>query len=503
MLTILPVRSMRESDAATIRSGVPSRELMYRAGVGIFEAAEWRGEVAIVAGSGNNAGDGYVLALLLADAGRPCRIFRVSDRFSEDGAYYHGLCAARGIPSERFTEETDLSGYGTVVDCLLGTGFCGEVTGMTKCAIEAINAAGEGGAYVVSADINSGLDGDSGCAVTAVRSDLTVSVEHFQPGHFLGSAKDLMKARVSVGIGIRPIGESYGLFEASDTKRVLTPRKNDSHKATYGYVALIGGSERYSGAIRLASMAEAAMRSGAGVATVAAPRSLAPVILPAILESTFFPLSEVDGGILFCDPEFRELVTRYRAIVFGMGVGNTRETARAVSYLLGSYEGTLVLDADGLNALAKLPRALLNDTRARVILTPHPLEFARLAGTKVQEVLAAPIETAKRYAAETGTVVLLKGPTTVVTDGRGVLLVDRGCAGMATAGSGDVLSGVLAGLCGAHPDEPLYAAATGAYLNGLAGELAEAETGAISMTAGDTARKIAEAVRRVTDGYGK
>lgn len=493
MKEVLSVKNMRESDAATIRSGVLGKELMYRAGVGILESTEWKAPVAIVCGSGNNGGDGYVLAMLLSDQGIPCTIYTLSDRFSEDGFHYAQICAERGIPRVRCTEGVDFSCYGTIVDCIFGTGFRGDAEELARCVIEAINRAGEAGSYVVSVDINSGLNGDNGRGGTAVRSDLTVSIGSLKAGHFLGAAKDHIGRLVNCSIGITPIEKPYGLLEACDVKAALGVRKNDSNKSTYGYIALVGGSECYSGAIRLASLAESAMRAGAGVTTVAAPKSLSSVILPSILESTFFPLSERDGFFSFSAEEFERLTRRMKVVAFGMGIGLSGEAEQAVEYLLKNFTHRLLLDADGLSALARLPRERVKESRATVVLTPHPLEFARLSGLTIDEVLSDPIGHAKRYARETGAIVLLKGATTVVTDGNDVILVDRGCAGMATAGSGDVLSGVLAALLG-YVSDPLLATASAAYLCGCAGEIAEKENGAISMTAGDTARHIRDAV---------
>lgn len=491
MLDVVSVENMRRSDEGTIAGGVPSRELMYRAGKGILESVGWRAPVAIVTGSGNNGGDGYVLAELLTERGIACKLFLLSERFSADGRYYFDRCVGRGIEYAICDGTEDLRAYGTVVDCIFGTGFRGDVEGLPRRVIERINASG---AYVVSVDINSGMNGDSGRAVTAVRSDLTVSVGTRKSGHFLSAAKDLVGRLVNVDIGIAILDPPYHLVEEGDIRRVLTRRRRESNKSTYGYVALVGGSLMYSGAIRLASLAESAMRAGAGVTTVAAPASLAPVILPAILESTFYPLSDAEGTLVFSAEELDALMKRVRVIAFGMGIGNGDGTALAVEHLLRHYDGTLILDADGLNALARLPRTLLSESRARVILTPHPLEFARLTGKTVAEVLDAPIALARAYAEETGATVLLKGTCTVVTDGAEVYLVDRGCAGMATAGSGDVLSGILAALCGYSSEDPAFTAAAAAFLNGYAGELAEGESNAIAMTAGDTARKVKDAV---------
>jgi NAD(P)H-hydrate epimerase len=191
-------------------------------------------------------------------------------------------------------------------------------------------------------------------------------------------------------------------------------RPSDCHKGTFGYVALIGGSLEYSGAIRLAAQANAAMRSGAGVATVAAPRSICPLIAPQIMEATLYPLSDADGRIVFNEEEFAGLARRYDCIAFGMGIGNSDETLRAIGYLLANYDKTLIVDADGLNAMARLDHETIRNTRAKLVLTPHLKEFSKLSGMTVEEAKADPVKAAEYLAAELGAVVLLKGSTTVV-----------------------------------------------------------------------------------------
>jgi NAD(P)H-hydrate epimerase len=486
---------MRMSDAATIAAGTPGTELMARAGRGIFEAAAWKPPVAVVCGTGNNAGDGYVLALLFHENDIPCTVFLLAEKWSADGRFYYDKCAAAGVEIRMIPEKPDFSAYGSVADCLFGTGFSGEVRGRAKDAIDAINRSG---AYVISADINSGLSGDGGMAVTAVRSDLTVSVGAFQPGHFLNMAKDLMKEKVSVDIGIAPAVLPYRLAEPADLKMAFPPRKNFSNKSTYGYIGLIGGSAKYIGAVKLAALANAAMRGGAGVVKLAAPASLCASLRPEVLEATLFPLSDSNGDLVFSEEEMEAFTKGLKAVAFGMGAGLSDGTGRLLTWLLQNYTGKLVIDADGLNALAKTDRGVLKNAACRVLLTPHNMEFSRLSGHGIEEILADPIPLARAFAKETGTVLLLKGPATVVTDGERVLLTDRGCPGMATAGSGDVLSGVLAALCG-YNDDLVLAAAAGAWLNGRAGELAQQAFGAVSMTAGDTAANLPRAVRELTD----
>ena len=196
----ISVAKMRESDAYTIEHLVPSKTLMYRAAMGIFHAADWKGKkIAIVCGSGNNAGDGYALACILADNGIVPTLVRTSEKFSEDGKYYYGMAIEKGVHDCRFAVQSNLSVYDIVVDCLLGTGFSGTPRGETADAILAINCSG---AYVISADINSGLDGDTGEAVLAVKSDLTVSIGYYKVGMFLGDAPALIGDLVNTDIGI-------------------------------------------------------------------------------------------------------------------------------------------------------------------------------------------------------------------------------------------------------------------------------------------------------------
>ena len=279
MKEILSVENMRKSDAHTIATEVPSLELMYRAGKAVADSVKWRAPVGIVCGVGNNAGDGYVIALELQKRGIDCTLLLLEERFSADGKYYFDKCVENDIPYEICTEELDLSRFSTLVDCIFGTGFNGEARGLAKSVIENYNASS---AYKVSVDINSGMNGDTGMGEVIALSDLTCSIGSFKPGHFLNKAKDVIKDKINLDIGIKPIDEPYYLYEPS----ALPERRNFSNKSTYGYVALIGGSKKYSGAIRLAAMANAAMRSGAGVAMLAVPDSISPYIIPNILEAT-------------------------------------------------------------------------------------------------------------------------------------------------------------------------------------------------------------------------
>ena len=499
MMNVLSVENMRKSDAATITAGVPGRELMERAAHAIFESGVWEPPIAIICGSGNNAGDGYALALILKETLLECTVFCIYDKFSEDGKYYYDKCVEQGVNIVTAAEieksggliSSDLAGFNSIVDCLLGTGFRGEVRPELIDVMDAINGTN---AFVTSVDINSGLNGDTGMASHCVLSNLTISIGCFKPGHFLNMAKDVMQEKTNRTIGIEPVDKPYKLIEQIDVKEALGGRRNFSNKGTYGYAALIGGSTRYSGSIRLAFYANSAMRSGAGVVKVAVPSSLSNIVSAQILESTLFPLTEdIPGNAGFYPDEIDELISNVRTVAFGMGIGLEEGASQILVHLLKNFKGTLIVDADGLTLLSRLDRKILRSRKEVTVLTPHLAEFARLTGLDKNKILSDPIGIAKEYASDTGTIVLLKGPSTIITDGDTVYISDRGCPGMATAGSGDVLSGVIAATC-SYMDDKCFASAIASYINGRAGEIAAAQYGDVSMIASDTAFAIADAV---------
>ncbi len=290
---------------------------------------------------------------------------------------------------------------------------------------------------------------------------------------------------------------SVFLLETSDVAPFFQVRPRVCHKGSFGYVTLMGGCIEYAGAAKLAELACAALRSGCGVARLAIPHAILPFVAPHTLESTLFPMpSDESGRIRFDREAIDRALAGQTALSLGMGWGRSEEYGRILSYILREKSLRLVLDADALNTLAEHGPELLIGSNCRILLTPHPAEMARLAACTVQEVLRDSIGTARAFAARYGVIVLLKGACTTVSDGRVTYLVDRGCAGMATAGSGDVLSGVLTGLFGYH-EVSARSAAAGAYLAGLAGELAEQEVGDLSMLASDTVRYLPKAVEKI------
>lgn len=489
MKRVLSTQTMRRSDRGTIESGTSARELMRRAGEAVFHAHHWQGPVAIVCGSGNNAGDGYVLAAYLFESGIDCTVFRLFDRHSEDGGYYLVRCQQLGVAIERYSPTVDFSAYREVVDCIFGTGFSGEADGIAADAIAAIN---KSGAFVLSVDINSGLSGDNGLG-TCVRSDLTVSIGYLKYGHLLGSAKDVIGQLVNVDIGIDLYGPSAALLEREDFFGQIKTRPQNSHKGNYGYVSILGGCSAYSGAVKLAGLSCAALRAGCGVAQLIVPASLEGSVSPYLLEGTLGLLPHRNGQMVFDASALDRCLSGQRALAVGMGWGRSEAYPDILSHILKHYDFSVVIDADGLNTLAQMDLQILTKTDCHVILTPHAAEMARLCKCSVGEVLGDPVGLAERFAKTYGITLLLKGPCTVVTDGEQTYLVNRGCAGMATAGSGDVLSGVLVGLLGYTEPTPMTVA-LGAYLAGRAGELAEEKVNPVSMLASDTVSMLPEAI---------
>ncbi len=474
MQEVVSVKTMRESDEATIKYKTDSLTLMKRAGEAVYNSYDWAGKTAIVCGSGNNAGDGYVLASLLGDK---CRVYLLCDKFSRDGRHYFEECVKGGVEYSFIDESTDFSDYDTIVDCIFGTGFKGEVTGLVKAVIDKIN---ESGKFVISVDIPSGLNGDTGLGYSVI-SDLTVSIGTIKTGLILNEAKDKIKRLVNCPIGIDIVGEKYYLLNKEDFFGLIPERKNYSHKGTFGYTAIWGGCEEYSGAVKLANLSLSALKAGSGVNRLIVNESIAASVAPYLLESTLF---KMPCG--FDKEKIDEALAGIKCLAIGMGWGKGEEYADILCYILENYGINVIIDADGLNALSKMDLDILKRTKCNVCLTPHVKEFSRLAEIDMSEV---DFYKARDFAKEYGVMVLLKGTATTVTDGEDIYFVNVGCPGMATAGSGDVLSGILCGL-GGYMGLDIKSVSLGAYISGRAGEEAQKEENAVSMTASDTVRNI-------------
>lgn len=291
-----------------------------------------------------------------------------------------------------------------------------------------------------------------------------------------------------------------------DIKRIIPLRIKDSHKGTYGHVALLGGAVEYSGAIRLSTMALASLRSGAGLSTVAIPRFLVPIVSSNILEVMIYPIESTDKEILFDKKNIDGLLKKVNVLTCGMGLGKSKGAHEIIDYIVKNYTGKLVLDADALNIVFENIN-ILNESKSKIILTPHMMEFKRLYDSAFEnhmtfeEFEKGKEDNVKRFIDKYNVIVLLKGPTTIVAKKdkdatERISYIDRGTPGMATAGSGDVLSGIITGLLG-YIENEYDATVAAAYINGIAGELAAKEMGEISMTSSDIVRHIPEAIKKI------
>ncbi len=281
-----------------------------------------------------------------------------------------------------------------------------------------------------------------------------------------------------------------------DIKNIFSIRDKNSNKGDFGYIGIMGGSIEYSGAVKLANLSNSALTSGAGVVRLIVPKEIADGVMPYLLEQTLFTIDSKDGHMIFDKVQVDKALEKLKALAIGMGWGESNNNEKILNYILETKDIPVIIDADGLNTLAKMDKSILNKTKCRVILTPHLKEFERISDYDFEEIKNNSQELAITFAKKYNVILLLKGHITTVTDGKTTYLVKRGCAGMATAGSGDVLSGILVGLLGYNEPNVLTISA-GAYLAGMAGELAEKELNDISMKASDTISKIPEAINEM------
>ena len=485
---------MRELDQRTIASGISGEELMLAAGEGLADAIRHLAgnhqlvdaPVLFLAGCGNNGGDAFVAARCLYEDDWPveCWLAGSDNNLKGDALIHYKRMKKAGVPCQIMGQSDDWKHAAAcgvdaeiLVDGLLGTGASGEPRGVIADAIGFINSTADR-ALVVSVDEPSAL---------AVRADLTVAMglpksECVEPEHidFVGTLEV-----VDIGIPTEYIEAVAGdpdleFICSSDLAPLFPRRPRDAHKGDFGHVLCVGGSKGFSGAVTMATCA--ALRSGAGLVSAFVPEAIHALVAPAVPEVMVHSLM----------PE-----AKWAALMAGPGMGRTATTREQVLQLLKTSTAPLILDADAITVLADHIEAL-SSARCPVILTPHPGEFAALLGLKIEEVQADRVGMAKLAAAKLGTVVVLKGAGTIVADPDGRTAVNlTGNPGMATGGSGDVLSGVITALAG--QGMPAFeAACAGVWLHGRAGDLAAAEKAQASLIATDLIDKLPEALRTVS-----
>lgn len=481
----------RATDAWAIQDrGIPSLELMERAGAGLADLIGQRapeGRVVVVVGKGNNGGDGLVVARLLRAVGREVDVLLLApgEELGGDARVNYDRLVELDSPGPRAFEAEALEGAAAVVDAMLGTGFSGEPRDPARAAIAAINS-GAGDAVVFACDVPSGVDASTGeIAGEAVRADVTVTFHAAKPGLWIAPGKVHAGEVTVIDIGIPPdppITPAIGLITPAVLDGV-PHRAHDSTKFAAGTVVVCGGSAGLTGAPCMA--AEAAMRAGAGYVTALVPASLNIVFEQRLLEVMTVPLPDKDGTLIQPALEAAlESVDRADAFVLGPGLGRKPGTFKLARKLAAAIEIPLLLDADGLNAHAGRIETLA-ERSAPTVLTPHAGELARLLETDSADIGAHRLRCAREGAVRAGAVVLLKGDDTIVAAPDGRTAVNPGGApALATAGTGDVLSGVIGAYLGKGM-EPFHAACAGAFLHARAGRLAQAGIGAEGVIASD------------------
>ncbi len=467
--------------------GIAGVELMERAGTGLAELVLElvpTGEVAVVCGKGNNGGDGLVTARLLREWGRDVRVLSLGEAGELRGDAETNLRRLIGDAPQPFSAAA-LDGAAGIVDAILGTGFFGTPREPALGAIRAINARTDT-ATVVACDVPSGVDASTGeIAGEAVRARATATFHAGKPGLWIAPGKGCAGDVRVVDIGIPadgPAEASIGLIGDAVTDAV--PRRGtDSTKFAAGSVLVCGGSVGLTGAPCMA--AEAAARAGAGYVTACVPESLNLIFETRLLEVMTIPLPDDQGHLTEAGVETTiGRSERVQALVLGPGIGREDGTVAFTRAIAQRAEVPLLLDADGLNAYAGRLEALAARS-APTVLTPHAGELGRLLDQESREIQARRLQAARSAAATAGAVIVLKGDDTLVADPNGRVAVNRGGApALATAGTGDVLSGVI-GAYMAKAMDPFHAACAGVFLHAAAGRLAASLIGTEGVVAHD------------------
>jgi len=518
-MKILTAAEMQRIDRLTTeRCGVPSLTLMENAGRGVVEFLEERylrlesQKIAILCGPGNNGGDGMVVARLLRERGLEPRVLLLADpkRLKGDAAAMFERLLAAG-PAEIAADleawrrlVPELAATTLLVDAILGTGLAKPLEGFLLEVVRDINGK-FARARVVAVDLPTGISADSGELIgECLRADGSVTFTAPKAAHVFPPACERVGKWEVKQIGTPPeVMENdpelnLNLTRPEELRWLAEPRKSEAHKGDFGHVLVLAGSVGKTGAAAMA--AKAALRAGAGLVTVATARSALPVIASLGMEYMTESLPETEAGSISLRAldhgRLDGLVKGKSVLAVGPGVGNIAETAELVRTVVNRYDIPVVLDADGLNAFGGCMDTFRSDGRVR-IMTPHPGEMARLTGKSTAELLARRIDAAREFAQKHRVHLVLKGYRTLTAAPDGQVWVNpTGNPGMATGGTGDVLTGLVAGLLAQYPDRPATMVVVAAvYLHGMAGDLAVSEKGQTSLIAGDLLETLPLAFR--------
>jgi len=530
-MKLLTAEQMREADRLTTeRFGIPSLTLMDRAGTAVADALREvcpdldARKIVILCGKGNNGGDGFVVARVLRERGRSPLVVLCADPESVSGDAAANLKRWRQAlgdlqvasnESEWQAARAALEGAGVIVDALLGTGLKGPVTGLLARVIDDVNAAraaqqpaGARAPLVLAVDMPSGLGSDArDLDGPIVGADFTVTFTAPKVGQLVSPRADRAGRLL-----VRQIGTPRELLdsdahlklhwlEPGEFRSIPLVRARESNKGTYGHALIVAGSLGKSGAAILSS--RGALRAGAGLVTVATASEALPTVAGGMPEIMTVPLVSTDIGSIGLHAldygRFAEIAARKSVVAIGPGLSTHPETKDFVHAVIERSEVPIILDADGLNAYDGCADRLNDRKTAALTITPHPGEMARLLGRTIPEIQARRLDTALEAANRWGAIVVLKGSHTIVAapDGR-AFVNSTGNPGMATGGTGDALTGILAGLTAQFGvDDWLRVVGLGVYLHGLAGDIAASRVGEIGLIAGDLLDSLPAAFRQL------
>ncbi len=490
MKRVLTVNAMRKCDSAEIAAGTPSSVLMERAAsavVGVIADRFDPTRTVAVCGGGNNGGDGIIAAIMLHDMGYASSIYLV-DTGKRSAETERRITEAR-LRGLEFIKTPDFGKYTVIIDALLGIGADRAPAGKMLDAIDAINTSG---VPVVSVDIPSGVNADTGeCFGEAVFADATVTMAAYKKGLLASQGLEHCGQVYAADIGIKTDGDDGSIYVLEDGDLSLIPKKaRNSNKGTFGRVLVIGGSEGMCGAAYLS--AKAAYRSGAGLVEIfthEANRQILQTLLPEAIVTAYSDITaELD--------RLKRSIERASVVIIGPGLSTSAAARLMVRKTYGWCRSPIIIDADALNVTAL--DALAYPTDCPVIITPHPGEMSRLLECSIADITEDPWNIAAGYAAENGLICVLKGARSAVADGiTGTMFVNAsGTPALAKGGSGDVLTGVIAGmLC--QGLSPVGAASLGAFVHGRAGERAAEKYGDYSPLAGEVCDAVAEVLRDI------
>jgi NAD(P)H-hydrate epimerase len=511
-MKIVTADEMRAIDRATSeRFGVPSLTLMENAGAAVADYVlsnhAAAGRIVVICGKGNNGGDGFVVARRLHEQGKKVQVILLADPdgLRGDAAVMFGKLPG-AVVAVRSSEELNgdrvrpLLAADLYLDAVLGTGFKPPVSELYADAIAIMNASR---IPVIAVDIPSGADADAmgPQSGTIARADAIVTFTAPRPAHVFSLLTSGLTVVAEIGSLEEAIVSALQLnvITAGDVGPLVGPRQAESNKGSYGHVLAVGGALGKAGSVAMAGMA--ALRAGAGLSTVATPKSVLGTVAGFHPELMTEFLSETDAGTISSDARDRivELAKGKSVLAIGPGISRDPETAELVRTLVAQLQVPMVVDADGLNAFEGRSQEL-NGKGRTLVITPHPGEMARLVGCTIADVQKDRLGVARKFAREHELIVVLKGHRTLVVQPDGEAWVNTtGNPGMATGGTGDILTGMVAGMMAQHSKQPFLAVLAAVHLHGLAGDMMRENVGEHSLVATDLLKGLPEAFRRTRE----